>query len=171
MIAWGVLTSVHIYHSMWPLMGAHAIRQPILPALPGIRLPGVVERYHQMLAAGDALGMLEQFDGGGIIRAPDGEDDVYRGRSELLRFFGRLFSTGGVSLECCSLTDDGTSCAVEYNLTACGSAPRPHQAGIAVYQRTGAGALAAVRLYDDIARPASAERVLPGDSGGLGLGT
>jgi hypothetical protein len=40
-------------------------------------------------------------------------------------------------------------------LTAWGSVLLPHQAGIAIYERTGAGVLAAVRLYDDIARPAA----------------
>jgi hypothetical protein len=28
-----VLRSVRIYHSMWPLMGAHAVRTPILPGV------------------------------------------------------------------------------------------------------------------------------------------
>jgi hypothetical protein len=58
-----------------------------------------------------------------------------------------------MSLERCSLTDDGTCSALEYNLTAWGRAGLPHQAGIAAYERAGAGLLAAVRLYDDIARP------------------
>jgi len=90
-IASDVLTSIHIYHSMWPLMGAHAVRSSILPALSRIRLPAVVERYHEMLAVGDVPGVLEL----------------------------------------------------------------PHQAGIAVHERSGAGLLAAVRLYDDVARPAA----------------
>ena len=72
-IASEVLTSIHIYHSMWPLMGAHAIRAPILPALAGDRLPEVVERYHELLAAGDARGMLAQFEGDGLVREPTGE--------------------------------------------------------------------------------------------------
>jgi hypothetical protein len=151
-IASDVLTSIQIYHSMWPLMGAHAIRSPIFPALAEIRLPEVVKRYHETLAAGDAPGMLEQFDADGMVREPNGEFDVHQGQSELLRFFGRLLASGGISVERCSLTDDGTSCALEYNLTAWGSVLLPHQAGIAVYERARTGLLAAVRLYDDVDR-------------------
>jgi hypothetical protein len=98
--------------------------------------------------------MLKQFDANGLVRESSGEHEVHRGRNELLRFFDRLFASGGMSLERCSLTDDGTSCALEYNVTAWGSVLLPHQAGIAVYERTRAGLLAAVRLYDDVERPA-----------------
>jgi hypothetical protein len=153
-VASDVLTSIHIYHSMWPLIGAHAIRSPILPAASGLELPGVIERYHEMLAAADVPGMLKQFDANGLVREPTGEREVHRGRSELLHFFSSLFASGGMSLERCSLTDDGATCALEYNVTAWGSVLLPHQAGIAVYERTRAGLLAAVRLYDDVERPA-----------------
>jgi len=152
-IASDVLTSIHIYHSMRPLMGAHAVRSPILPALPGLRLPAVVERYHEMLASGDVPGTLEQFDGDAILREPTGEREVHRGKSELLWFFDRLLESGGISMERCSLTDDGMACALEYNLTAWGGVLLPHQAGLAVYERARTGLLAAVRLYDDVERP------------------
>jgi hypothetical protein len=152
-IASDVLTSLHIYHSMLPLMGAHAIRGPILPALPGIVLPDVVARYHERLAVGDVAGTLEQFDPAGVVREPTGEAYRHRGAAEMLRFYGRLLASGGISVERCALTDDGISCALEYNLTAWGSLFVPHQAGIAVYERAPTGLLAAVRLYDDFDRP------------------
>jgi hypothetical protein len=154
-IASDVLTSIHIYHSLWPLVGAHAIRSPILPALAGIRLPGVVERYHEVLAAGDVAGMLQQFEVDGVVREPTGEHEEHRGKNQLLRFFSQLFERGGLSMERCSLTDDGTSCALEYNVTAWGSVLLPHQAGIAIYERARTGLLAAVRLYDDVERPSA----------------
>lgn len=154
-IASDVLTSIHIYHSMRPLMGAHAVRPPILPGLPDLLLPDVVERYHAMLAAGDVPGMVAQFDADGVVREPDGEDDVHRGRAALRKRFHDLFADGGVGMEPCSLTDDGRSCALEYNVTAWGRLQLPRQAGIAVYERARTGLLAAVRCYDDIERPAS----------------
>jgi hypothetical protein len=147
------LTSIHVYHSMWPLMGAHAIRSPFLPALAEIVLPNVVERYHEKLAAGDVPGVLAEFDPEGTVREPTGADRLHRGQRELRQFFESLLAHGGISVERCSLTDDGASCALEYNLSAWGDALLPHQAGIAVYDRTPAGVLAAVRLYDDIAPP------------------
>jgi SnoaL-like protein len=152
-IASDVLTSLHIYHSMLPLMGAHAIRGSILPARPGIGLPEVVARYLERVAAGDVTGTLEQFEAAGVVREPTGEDYEHRGTAELMRFYGRLLASGGISVERCALTDDGTSCALEYNLTALGSILVPHQAGIAVFERAPTGLLAAVRLYDDFERP------------------
>jgi hypothetical protein len=97
--------------------------------------------------------LLEQFEADGMVREPTGEREVHRGRSALLRFFDRLFASGGLSVERCSLTDDGTSCALEYNLTGWGSIMLPHQAGLAVYERARTGLLGAVRLYDDVERP------------------
>lgn len=152
-IAAEVVTSIHIYHSMWPLMGAHAIRSPILPALRGMLLPDVVERYLAMQAAGDVAGTVEQFAAEGELREPTGDADIHQGRLELLDYFGKMFARGGIELERCSLTDDGTSCALEYNLTGWGSGLLPQQAGLAVYARARTGLLAAVRLYDDIERP------------------
>jgi hypothetical protein len=152
-IATDVLTSIHVYHSMWPLVGIHGVRAPILPARAEITLPDVVGRYHDTLAAGDPAGTVAQFDSGGSVREPVGEGRLHRGRVELQRYFGRLLAQGGISVERCSLTDDGFSCALEYNLTAWGDSLLPHQAGIAVYERAQSGFLAAVRLYDDIGRP------------------
>jgi hypothetical protein len=152
-IAMDVLTSIHVYHSLWPLMGAHRVRAPILPARAEIALPDVVGRYHERLAAGDLGGTLAQFEAAGTVREPAGERLLHRGKVELQRFYGRLLARGGISVERCSLTDDGSSCALEYNLTAWGASLLPHQAGIAVYDRAPSGFLAAVRLYDDIERP------------------
>jgi hypothetical protein len=150
----GALTSLHVYHSMRPLTGAHAVRRPILPAKPGLRLPLIVERLHEGIAAADVRGVLRQFDVRGLLREAESERHVIRGADELELFFGRLLARGGISAERCTLTDDGSSCALEYNLIEWDELHVPHQAGLAVYERSPAGLLAAVRLYDDIERPA-----------------
>jgi hypothetical protein len=152
-IVMDVLTSIHVYHSLWPLMGAHRVRAPILPVRSEIVLPEVVERYHERIAAGDLEGTLAQFEAAGSVREPTGERHVHRGRTELQQYFGRLLDHGGISVDRCSLTDDGSSCALEYNLTAWGDSRLPQQAGIAVYERSHGGFLASVRLYDDIECP------------------
>jgi hypothetical protein len=149
-----VIRSVRIYHSMWPLMGAHAVRAPILPGVPGLALPDVVGRYHSHLASGDVAGVLRQFEEDGLLREPLGDTYVHRGVTALRAFFGRLLSKGGLSLERCLLTDDGTCCALEYNVTAWGRVALPSQPGIAVYSRARTGLLAAARIYDDVAAPA-----------------
>jgi len=150
------LTSIQVYHSMWPLMGAHGVRPPILPARMEIVLPDVVGRYHDTLAAADASGTVAQFDRAGRLREPIGEARVHRGAVELRQFYDRLLARGGMAVERCSLTDDGSSCALEYNLTEWGDSWLPHQAGIAIYERARSGLLAAVRLYDDIERSPTA---------------
>ena len=147
------LTAVHVYHSMWPLMGAHAVRSPILPELAGLVLPDVVGRYEDGLTRGDVSSLVEQFDTDGTLRDPDGEDHVHRGMTELRRFFGKLLASGGIFRERCSLTDDGSRCAFEYNVTAWDGVLLPHQAGIAVYERARTGLLASTRIYDDVEPP------------------
>jgi hypothetical protein len=146
----GLLDSVRIYHSMWPLIGAHFVRSAILPALPGLRLPDVIGRSHESLARGDLKGILREFEPDGAVYEPSAERDVHRGTAELRQFFGGLLSRGGIDLERCAVTDDGTCCALEYNVTACGDTPLPHQAGIAVYERAHTGLLSSARIYDDI---------------------
>jgi len=81
--------------------------------------------------------------------------DTRRGTAELRSFFDRCFSAGGgVGLEYCAVTDDGTRCALEYNCVRWGRRDLPPQAGIGVYERGPDGLLAAVRVYDDVEAPA-----------------
>jgi hypothetical protein len=148
-----ILDSVRVYHSMQPLLGMHLIRPPILSALAQPPLPDVVGRYHQHLSRGEISGVLRQFEADGLVREPEGEFQVHRGAPELGRFFDRLLSHGGIAIESCAITDDGTCCALEYNVTAWGQALVPHQAGIAVYRRAPTGLLAAARMYHDIEPP------------------
>jgi SnoaL-like protein len=147
----GVLDSIRIYHSMWPLVGAHFVRRAILPARPDLVLPEVIERSHRSLARGDVAGLLRQFETDGSVHEQGDEPEIHRGPEELRRFFEGLLARGGVDLERCSVTDDGTCCALEYNLTGCGPTRLPRQAGLAVYERGAhSGLLASARVYDDI---------------------
>lgn len=149
-----VLDSVRIYHSMWPLIGARPVRRPILPEVPELSLPDVIGRYHDNLARGDVAGVLRQFEEDAVVREPRGGAHVHRGTTALRGFFGRWCSEGGVSMERCALNDDGTSCALEYNVTACGGTPLSPQAGLTVYERAGTGLLSEARMYDDLELPA-----------------
>lgn len=60
---------------------------------------------------------------------------------------------GGISLEHCALTDDGRSCALEYNVVRWGRTEMAPQAGLAVYVRGATGKLASARIYDDADPP------------------
>jgi hypothetical protein len=148
------LESIRIYHSMWPLVGFHLVRAPILPTDSALVLPDVVGRYHDCLARGDAAGIVQQFAPSGGLREAGGSAEVHRGPASLLRFFTVLFANGGgLGVENCAIADEGASCALEYVVTTWGKASLPYQAAAAVYERADTGLLAEVRMYDDVENP------------------
>jgi hypothetical protein len=141
------------YCSQQPVDGRRHLRSPILEPGPGLP-DDVVGRYHAALGAGDVTGVVGVFAADGYYREPIGAHDVHRGPDELWSYFTRSFSGGGgVGLTPCVVTDNGTRCAVEYNCVRWGGHQLSPQAGIAVFDRTTDGLLAAVRVYDDIEPP------------------
>jgi hypothetical protein len=135
------LARIRVYHSMWPLMRSHWVRPPLLAECAGLVMPEVVQRYQTALAGGALEAILQQFEPDASAREPSGSEYIYRGTAELRRFYAMLFS------------NDGTRCAIEYNVTRWGQSELPPQAGIAVYERGDSGLLRAARIYDDIDPP------------------
>src|SRR4029450_10971743 len=86
------LESIRIYHSMWPLVGFHLVRAPILPTDSALVLPDVVGRYHDCLARGDAAGIVQQFAPSGGLREAGGSAEVRRGSGALLRLFSGILA-------------------------------------------------------------------------------
>jgi hypothetical protein len=141
-----------VYYSQWPLLGRHTLRPPILEDT-GVEPGGWPARYHGALTAGDADAIAAAFEPGGYFREPAGPDYAHGGQ-ELRPFFEMFFSTGGgIKLEHCAITDDGTRCALEYNAVRWGATEIPPQAGIGVYERGASGKLRAARVYDDVEPP------------------
>jgi hypothetical protein len=141
------------YCSQWPVDGRRHLRPPVLPAGPG-RPGDVVGRYWRALEAGDADAIVADFHPDGYYREPIGPHATHRGPAELRSYFTRCFSAGGgISLQGCLVTDDGTRCAVEYNCVRWGDHDLPPQAGLGVWERGPDGRLAAVRVYDDVEPP------------------
>jgi SnoaL-like domain len=145
------LAQVRVYHSMWPLEGRHQVRPPLLPERTDLALPPVVRRYQDALAAGVLDDVLELFEPDGYAREPAGGEHVHRGRDGLARLYGSLFEVGGIPLEHCTATDDGTCTALEYNVVSWGGRVLEPQAGVACYERGPSGKLVAARIYDDVA--------------------
>jgi len=143
------------YSSQFPVAGAHQVRSAVL-APDGAQPGDVVGRYHAALAAGDTDAIVGTFALDGYYREPIGPDATHRGADELRSFFAQYFSPGGgVTLECCAVTDDGVRCAVEYNFVRWGTHDVPPQAGVVVHERGPDGLLIAVRVYDDVEPPSN----------------
>lgn len=146
---------ITLYHSAWPISGEHLMRAPIHAADPALVLPGVVAKYQRALAAGDLEGVLATFEPDATVREPSGGPHVHQGPDRLRDYYTRLFSNGGgIAIEHCTVTDDGTSLALEYNVTRWGRTELSPQPGLAVYVRGKSGKLAAARIYNDVAPPA-----------------
>jgi hypothetical protein len=141
------------YNSQWPIFGRHYVRAPILKPQPGTA-GDVVGRYQAGVAAGDADAVVSAFEPDGYFRGATGPDDMHRGHRALRSYFTKRLSAGGIGVQDCAVTDDGTRCAVEYNIVRWGPRDLPAQAGIAVFDRGPGGLLAAARIYDDVQPPA-----------------
>ena len=145
---------VRVYHSTWPLTGEHRVRSPLLPADPNLHAEGTPGVYQRALAEGDLAGIVATFEPDGYAREPSGAAFLHRGTEALYELYEHMFAnSGGITLEHCTITDDGARCAIEYNCVRWGDTEIPPQAGVAVYERGKGGLLAAARIYDDVEPP------------------
>jgi len=146
----GKLDQVRVYHSMWPLIGKHEVRDAILPARHDLEVGDIVAKYQKALAEGDVETIVSTFEGDGYFREPAGGPHFYRGIDKVNEFMAMILGKGGIGLEHCTLTDDGVACAIEFNAVMFGPEPLIPQAGVAVYERGSSGLLHAARIYDDV---------------------
>jgi hypothetical protein len=155
----GRIVELRIYYGTWPWTDRHCNRPPLLQPDPGIQLPDVVGEYQRALAAGDVAAAVAAFEPDAYVRDPAGGAYVHRGREELSALYELFFSEGGGILqEYGAVTDDGRSCALEYNVAQWGRTELPPAAGLAVYVRGSTGKLAAARIYDDAEPPLSSQQ-------------
>ena len=148
------LLDVRIYHSLYPLLGSHAVRAPIVPVDVRANPSGIVDEYFNALSAGDAERVAEAYELDGYVREPSGARYVHRGRDVLLPFYRFFFSAGGgIPLRHCTVTEDAKTSAVEYVCDRWGSHDLAPQAGVAIYTRGPNGLIASAHVYDDIAGP------------------
>jgi len=152
------IIELRLYYSTWPLTGRHANRPPLLQPDPELHEPDVVGEYQRAIAAGDVEAAVAAFEADAYVREPAGGPYVHRGRDELVALYEQFFSNGGgIPLEHCAVTDDGRSCALEYNVVRWGRTELPPEAGLAVYVRGSTGKLASARIYDDADPPLDQE--------------
>jgi SnoaL-like domain len=142
------------YGSQWPVVGRRPVRAPILESGHSAEPGGVVGRYLAAFGAGDTDEVVRTFTADGYLQEPIGPHALHRGPGELRDYFAASFGTGGgMDLECCSVTDDGVRCAVEFNCVRWGGQPVAAQAGLVVFERNGEGRLKSARFYDDVQAP------------------
>jgi len=146
----GKLNAVRVYHSMWPLIGAHQVRPAILTPNPAAHETDIVAEYQHALDSGNIDAIVNTFEPDGYFREPAGGPWIYQGHEKLRAFMGELLAHGGIILEHCTVTDDGVACALEFNAVKFGTQPLVPQAGVAVYERGPSGKLHAARIYDDV---------------------
>ena len=146
----GKARALRVYHSFWPIEGHHRIRAPILRRDPAALETGAVAEYQRALAAGDVDAIVATFEEDGYFREPSGEPWVHRGRPELRKFMTQILGAGGIGIEHATVTDDGATCAIEFNAVRFGKRALTPQAGLAIYERGPTGRLHAARIYDDV---------------------
>ena len=148
------LLELRVYHSMWPVIGRHVHRPPLLQLDSELQVSDVFGAYQRSLAAGDVEAILATFEPDGYAREPAGGQYMHRGRDRLRALFEQLFSNdGGIALEHCGMIDTGRACAIEYNVVRWGKTDLAPEAGVAVYVRGESGKLSAARMYDDTDPP------------------
>jgi hypothetical protein len=144
------VSAIRVYHSRWPLEGAHQVRSPLLPRDPALAMTGIVAEYQRALTSGNIDAIVATFEEDGYFREPAGGEWFYRGQVRLREFMTHILGSGGIGLEYCTLTDDGVACAIEFNAVTFGPHTLQPQAGVAVYERGASGRLHAARIYDDV---------------------
>jgi hypothetical protein len=146
---------VRVYHSMWPLLGKHTYRAPIVWPRGTPDEPQVIRQYFECLEFGDAAGMMGTFTDGGYVREPSGDRYRHVGLDGRAAFYRQVTAMpGGVGLMHASATFDGKVFAVEYLCDRWGSKTFAPVAGCAFYALSSDGLkIEAVRIYDDVTPP------------------
>lgn len=148
----GSVKELRVYHSLWPLIGSHRVRKPVLPADPGVKFPDIVAKYLQALGSGDLDGILAAFDKEGVYRDPSGTK--YAGAERIREAHSKMFSHGGgLAIEPCAAIENRYGFALEYVIRRWGDVELPPQAALAGFGFKKTGLLSGVRVYDDVEPP------------------
>lgn len=148
------LGAIRVYHSTWPLTGAHVVRAPLLAVpVPAPAEPPLIAAYMAALEGADMAAMLGLFTPDGYVREPSGAAFRHAGPDGRAAFYRMVLQSGGVRLRHCTATFDGQCFAVEYICDRWGATDLPPQAGVAVYHLASPTQLHAVRIYDDVSPP------------------
>jgi hypothetical protein len=129
-----------------------APKRGALPTDDQIVLPPPVAAHLDALLRGDVEAVVACFEHGGTVRGADGETRAKLDDGGPLREYYARILAGGGGLEVLksARADDGSTCALEYNVIRIPGRTIAPEPGLAVYERGESGLLRTVRVYDDI---------------------
>ena len=153
----GLIECIRVYYSLWPIIGKHTVRKPLLKPAAGLEEPQIIKDYMEGLKNGDKESVVSLFEEDGYVREPSGAQYRHEGKEGLEKFYSAALGNGGIPLKHCTATFDGTCCAIEYVCDEWGGVSLEPQAGVAVYEIGESGKLVAARIYDDVAPPHESE--------------
>lgn len=146
--------AIRVYHSTWPLNGSHIVRVPMLSVPDHLDEPEIVNRYmHAIGGKPDLETVLSLFEPDGYVRQPSGVRYKSTGHAEMRPFYSVVTGGQGIPLKHCTATFDGKACAIEFICDQWDTLKFAPQAGLAVYEMSARGLLAAARVYDDVSPP------------------
>lgn len=153
------LTSIRIYHSLWPLFPNHEVRVPSISAQDHVRLPSVVRQNQRAREAEDPEAILATYEADAVVCVSGNGPHTLNtpqcfggpGTSVGAEELRRLYATPSVPgtkpvVEIRTATDDGRRCAVEFQVTHF-SEPNPDQVGLTVFELGATGRIARERSY------------------------
>lgn len=130
-----LLTSVRIYHSLWPLFSNQRVHNPLITSHPDSTLPLTIHDNLQARAARDLKALLDTYEDDAVVHPGRAGGRVYSGKDQLRRLYeAQQVPATQLQIEICMVTDDGDTCVVEYQLSHFGE-PELDQVGVTVYQR------------------------------------
>lgn len=142
-----LLTSVRIYHSLWPLFSNQPMHNPLLTSHPNSTLPLTIYDNLQARAAHDVDALLDTYEDDVEVHPSRAGGQVCSGKDQLRRLY-RAQQIPGTQphIEICLVTDDGDTCVVEYHVSHFGE-PEPDQVGVTVYERGPSARISRERNY------------------------
>jgi hypothetical protein len=153
------LTSIRIYHSLWPLFPNHDVHVPAISGQDHVRLPSVVRENQRAREAEDPDAILATYEadaavcvsGNGPHRLSSASSFGGSGTSVGAEELRRLYATPSVPgtkpvVEIRTGTDDGRRCALEFQVTRFAE-PHPDQVGLTVFELGATGRIARERSY------------------------
>lgn len=146
---------VHVYYTNWPFNKKHSVRKNLFsaPLTERAEFEGAILSYVQSLLSGDLDKIRASFEPDIYFREATGPPYVHWGRNAVVDYFKGLFANGAPVLRDDTVTDDGRTVFMEFSVIGWNGQMRPEErweAGLAAYERSRDGLMAAIRIYDDV---------------------